>query len=183
MSTTSRQALDLGPTGRTVAENLKRVREERRLSLRQLAEQANGVNLTAHALTHIENQKRRVSVDELTALAVALDVNPNALLLPHDDAPERTTEVTGADGPVTRERAWDWADGHHPLIPAPDDEGQHQQIQFELIGRPPLRRLLFSGFNHLGAEELFTQLPTAVLRRLASIGETEAERRKRDGKS
>jgi hypothetical protein len=109
-------------------------------------------------------------------------VNPNALLLPHDDDPDRTTEVTGVDEPVTCERAWDWADGHYPLIPVPDEDGREQQIHFEMIGRPPRRQLIYVGMNHLGAERLMELLPPEVYRELARYGESEAGRRKRDGK-
>ena len=77
--------LELGPTGRQLAENVKRYRKRRSLSLRELSQCIEGVKLSPDAINKIEKQQRRANTDELTALAVALDVNVSALLLPLTD--------------------------------------------------------------------------------------------------
>jgi transcriptional regulator with XRE-family HTH domain len=160
-----RPRLDLGPTGRAVAANLNRVRTARGISLRDLAKRINGVKLPADALTNIENERRRVNADELTALAVALGVNVSALILPPTDEHTATVEITGA-GNVPASRAWDWADGHHPITLNPNGDDETEQAHFELHARPPERRLLLAGVNRLGARELFDRLSGPELRRL-----------------
>ncbi|MEB3966254.1 helix-turn-helix transcriptional regulator [Streptomyces kunmingensis] len=113
--------IEVGPTGRTVAANVKRLREGRGLTLRALsaALKDNGRPLSADALNKIENGDgnqargvRRVDVDDLVALAVALDVSPLALLLPHDA--RGVAEITGA-GEVDGRDAWSWGRSMSPL--------------------------------------------------------------------
>jgi transcriptional regulator with XRE-family HTH domain len=167
MANQKKPQLDLGPTGKAVAANVKRIREARGLTLRELANRITGVNLDASALTRIEGVHRRVTADELTALAVALDANVSALILPATDEPSATIEITGG-GPVSADMAWDWADGHQPLTTTPTQE---EQAQFELVARPPMRRLLFAGINQLGASELFERLSPSQIRRLLKMEE------------
>lgn len=80
----------LGPTGETVRANIARIRDEQRLTLRQLADRmSTGDRPLAHnTLSEIERGARRCDVDDLVAIAVALDVSPTALLRPasRDDA-------------------------------------------------------------------------------------------------
>ncbi|MCC3653214.1 helix-turn-helix transcriptional regulator [Streptomyces sp. S07_1.15] len=115
--------IELGPTGRTVAANVKRLREGRGLTLRALSKalREKGRPLSADALNKIENGAseeprpiRRVDADDLVALAVALDVHPAALLLPHTAASDQTAIITTA-GEVPARRAWEWAHGMRPL--------------------------------------------------------------------
>jgi len=121
--------IELASTGRTVAANVKRLREEQRLTLRSLSARLKemGRPLSADALNKIENgaseeprQIRRVDVDDLVALSVALGVHPAALLLPptarisgSSGAPT-TVPVTGA-GEVPARAAWEWAHGMRAL--------------------------------------------------------------------
>lgn len=113
--------IELGPTGRTVAANVKRLRESRGITLRALsaALKERGRPLSADALNKIENGDgnqergiRRVDVDDLMALAVVLEVSPVALLLPHD---ARGDAVVTAAGQVNGREAWKWARSIEPL--------------------------------------------------------------------
>jgi hypothetical protein len=61
-------------------------------------------------LRRIEAGDRRVDVDDLVALALALDVSPLALLLPT----EASSLVPEGDR-YAAERIWDWARGHQAL--------------------------------------------------------------------
>ena len=61
------------------------------------------------AIGKIENRTRKVDVDDLMALAVALDVSPLGLLLPQSSASEDVVEVTGMHGPAIA--LWLWAAG------------------------------------------------------------------------
>jgi len=124
---------EIGPTGQTVAANLKRLRGG--ISLRELQERlrSGGHEISASGLQKIEAGVRRVDVDDLLALAVALEVTPNSLLFPpHADA--REAHLTGAAAPVPSVAAWLWADGHEPLWKGTrptqelsDDEQQRRQ--------------------------------------------------------
>ncbi|MFE5793554.1 helix-turn-helix domain-containing protein [Streptomyces sp. NPDC056503] len=136
--------IELGPTGRTVAANVKRLRAGRGLTLRALstALKEHGRALSADALNKIENGAepsdrgvRRVDVDDLMALAVVLNVSPLTLLLPYDAREQ--TDVTGA-GTVEGVRAWEWALAKRPLsYPADADaeERSRHRALFELGSR------------------------------------------------
>ncbi|MBB4984949.1 helix-turn-helix domain-containing protein [Streptomyces nymphaeiformis] len=82
--------IEFGRTGRAVAANVRRLRGERGLSLRGLAEalERHGRHLGEDALGKIERGARagvcsgvrRVDVDDLAALAAVLEVMPAELL-------------------------------------------------------------------------------------------------------
>jgi transcriptional regulator with XRE-family HTH domain len=137
--------IELGPTGRTVAANVKRLRESRGLTLRGLsaALKERGRPLSADALNKIENGNgneergiRRVDVDDLMALAVVLEVSPLALLLPHDA--RGTTDITAA-GQVDGREAWSWGRSMNPLgyrRIEDEDERARAQMAFHLASSP-----------------------------------------------
>lgn len=79
-----RRAVEVGKTGRHVAENLLRLRKVRGFSTRQLSARLTelGRTIPASGLTRMELGSRRIDVDDLVALAAALDVEPAQLLLP-----------------------------------------------------------------------------------------------------
>lgn len=135
-----RRAISSGPTGRTVAKNLERLRRVRGLTTRQLSAELEeaGRPIPASGITRMEKGDRQVSVDDLTALAAVLRVSPSALLLPLDDAPTSTLDVTGA-GAIGADVAWDWMDGRRPLR-FPEGEESTGVLDHELYARPPGRR-------------------------------------------
>lgn len=108
---------DLGPTGEAVARNLKRLRGS--VTLRELQQKLGDVGheISASGLQKIEAGARRVDVDDLMALAIALGVNPNALLFAWSS--DEPLEVTGAK---FRDlvSVWDWAEGEAPVDGDPD---------------------------------------------------------------
>ena len=132
----TKSANELGETGRCVAQNLARIRNAKGISTLKLAAILNesGRRITASAISKIEGGARRVDADDLVAFAVALNVNPSALLLPH--VASGSIEVSTA-GHVSARRAWDWADGLGPLLHA-DDEAV--RVAFQLHARPSGRR-------------------------------------------
>lgn len=71
-----------------------------------------GRRISVSGLSKIENGDRRVDVDDLVALAVAMDVSPLALLLP-ETAPSETVEISG--GRASAGLVWLWSYGQHPL--------------------------------------------------------------------
>jgi len=89
-------AVQRGPTADTVGANVKRLREERNLGLRAFAGRLaeTGRPLTHTALDKIERGTRRVDVDDLMALSVALGVSPLRLLMPHTATADEYVQAT-----------------------------------------------------------------------------------------
>jgi transcriptional regulator with XRE-family HTH domain len=111
-----------------VAARVRDVRTKRKLKVADLAERCAAIGapqLTAQAIYKIEGQResatrppRQVTVDELLALAAALNVAPVHLLVPPDgnDVPYRvTSKITSWRFPV---RAW--IRGAGPIDPDAD---------------------------------------------------------------
>jgi transcriptional regulator with XRE-family HTH domain len=108
-----RPAAQYGPTAEAVAQNVRRFRERRGLSIYSLSGALSKIGrpITPSAIAKIEKQQRQVTVDDLTALAEVLDVSPSTLLLPpFSDGPVNITP----DKSVPWLVAWRWAHGEHP---------------------------------------------------------------------
>jgi len=98
-----------------IGENVAAYRKLRHLSVRGLSERVIelGCPIYPSAISKIEKGKRRVDADDLVALAVALHVTPNSLLLPRECHPGSTVEVAGQT--VKPLEAWAWATGGGPI--------------------------------------------------------------------
>lgn len=107
-------------TGDRVAANVRELRRRQELSLEELSQRLEDLErpIGMKTLSKLELGGRRVTVDDLVALALVLDVNPNALLLPALP-PDDETPLTGAVA-APWWRVWEWATGERPL----DDRGQ-----------------------------------------------------------
>ena len=88
-------SVTLGPSGQTFRENVRRVRQQRGWTLKELsaALAANAHPISQSALSKIENGTRRVDVDDAIALSAALGVPPNALLMPSTSDPRATVQL------------------------------------------------------------------------------------------
>ncbi|AYL34822.1 helix-turn-helix domain-containing protein [Streptomyces sp. PDY-4] len=131
-----RRAIEVGPTGQTVAANIARLRKRRELTTRQLSgilERA-GRSIPASGITRMEKGERVVTVDELAALAVAFGVSPTALLLPLTDRAADRVEITGG-GEVDALAAWEWGIGRVPLTITPGKENT-ELVEHRLFGAP-----------------------------------------------
>lgn len=106
----------LGPTGNTVASNVRRLRKKHGLEYTQLADRLAELKrpIPTLGLRRIEAGDRRVDADDLVALAVALDTNPNALLLPPSENADHVLTVTGV-GMRPAWQVWKWGRGEFPL--------------------------------------------------------------------
>jgi hypothetical protein len=118
------------------------------MTLRALSEEVSRVGrmLSADAINKIENGRhpageipaklvRRADVDDVVALALALNVSPLTLLLPPRSGDEPvaltgTVTVTGRD-------AWRWAEGR---ITTPDSDDLDRQEAYDALTLPPERR-------------------------------------------
>ncbi|GAA2750220.1 helix-turn-helix domain-containing protein [Amnibacterium kyonggiense] len=107
---------EIGPTGLTVAFNLRRLRTSAGLDLRLMSKRLSdlGRPISPAALSRIENLERRVDSDDLVVMALALEVNPNALLLPPTGHPAKVIEL-GPTVRVNADEAWRWARGEHTI--------------------------------------------------------------------
>jgi len=107
--------IELGPTGKTVATNVRRLRAGR--EYKWLSEQlrALGRDITPLAVRRIEDSERRVDADDLVALAVALEVSPVTLLMPVHEDDKTLVTLTGVEQPVTARAAWHWLNGQDPI--------------------------------------------------------------------
>src|SRR5450631_4458968 len=100
-----------GPSSERVAANLRRIRREREITTAALAKRlaALGHPIADTGITKIEKGMRGVDVDDLTALAVALEVTPNLLLLPEMDAAAVNASYMVTPGtPNTSRQMWAW---------------------------------------------------------------------------
>ncbi|OHT67523.1 putative DNA binding protein [Mycobacteroides abscessus subsp. abscessus] len=136
-----RKAIELGATGRTVATNITRFRGLRGLTLAQLSDRMVEVGrpLTGNTLSAIENLDRRADVDDLVAIAAALEVSPAALLMPQVDEdedggiawliptsaePDRGEETVPT---IQSGQFWDWLTADAPLSePLHTDTGRDE---------------------------------------------------------
>lgn len=119
----------VGPVGETVRRELVLLRRLRQMSQRALAQQVSalGVRLAPSAVAKIEDGSRRVDVDDLIALAVALNA-PVARLLVGDFQRALEDDPTVALTPglkVDAFRAWGFVTGQAALAD-PDDPGDRR---------------------------------------------------------
>lgn len=132
-----RRAVEVGPTGRTVADNLARLRKVRGYSTRQLASELerNGRSISASGISRMEKGERVVTADDLVALAAVFGVSPASLLLPLTATAETRVEITGA-GTVDALRAWEWGIGRLPVKLSEGPAGRQQMEEHRLFGMP-----------------------------------------------
>ena len=103
------------PVAARVAANVKVLRNERGLDLSDVSETmtALGRPLSLNGLSKVERGKRGIDVDDLVALALALDVSPVRLLLTPDASDDRISLTPKVS--VPKRDAWQWASGEHQL--------------------------------------------------------------------
>lgn len=98
----------------TIAQRVKELRGRRGWSAADLGKAASkyGISWDRFAVSNLENGKRQnVTVQELFALALALDVAPTNLLVPLDDRPYQVTPVRAESADMVRA----WVRGEEPL--------------------------------------------------------------------
>lgn len=128
--------LDLGPTGKRVAERVHHYRERNNLTFAELARRLGDVGhpIPPLGLRRIESEERKVTVDDLTALAVIFDVGPYELLSPPplegDDSANVEAQATGTPVlPLNNLRAWIHYGHGKYLDPAYDRDAQNAEIK------------------------------------------------------
>ncbi|OYN78891.1 helix-turn-helix domain-containing protein [Mycolicibacterium sphagni] len=109
---------DVGTTAQTVAANVNRLRVAQNMNYSQLSERlkaATDWSINAVGIRRIESGERRVTPDDLVALAIALKVSPAKLLMPPATERSESVEVTGVNQPVQAEELWAWLTSDQPL--------------------------------------------------------------------
>ncbi len=115
-------------------ENLRQLRRDMRgMGQAELAQRVSdlGVPLRVNSISRLENGTRVADVPELLALAVALDVTPNRLLLTADATDEPVGLTPNLS--VTARCAWKWAAGDQAL---PKNGVDRYGSGFQLVNRP-----------------------------------------------
>lgn len=135
-----------------VAERVRDVRKRRGLTASQLAERCAEIGapeLTAQALSNIETgrrvkdgpRRRYITIDEVLALALALDVAPVHLVVPPDAADEDEYQITPTSAVSVRDvRAW--FRGYYPVLgrSVRDFHGEVPESEYGLVQLAPQSR-------------------------------------------
>jgi transcriptional regulator with XRE-family HTH domain len=100
--------VEIGLTGETVRANIKRLRREKEMTLRDLSDHTGRVvrPMAHNTISEIERGARRVDVDDLIALAEGLNVSPIALLMPKTDTKDDLVQATGHPPERARDLLW-----------------------------------------------------------------------------
>lgn len=104
---------DIGPTSRAVAANVKKFRTDAGLNYTELSERLEkvaGWSINAVGIRRIESGERRVTPDDLAALALAFGASPISLLMPQLRTVQVGDEVTftGMNSQLRADTAWAW---------------------------------------------------------------------------
>ncbi|MDV6293299.1 helix-turn-helix domain-containing protein [Rhodococcus aetherivorans] len=107
---------ELGPTGQTAADNVKRIRERQRITYAELSRtlQYLGRSIPPLGLRRIEEGERRIDVDDLVALSAALGVSPITLLMPDTTTDTELVEASGVKQ-VPAGELWQWMRTEMPI--------------------------------------------------------------------
>jgi transcriptional regulator with XRE-family HTH domain len=142
-----------------LAERVRQVRKRRGMTVPALAARCaerGAPQLTAQAIYKIEGQResstrppRRLTVDELIALALALNAPPLYLLIPPDD-PDEPYPLT-ATLAMSRANVADWFVGKGPIMPPLPLVGDTRQFYTEL---PEDKFQAFLGYKKDEASDL-----------------------------
>lgn len=124
-----------------LSHNLRELRKELDVSTYELSRrlEAIGNPIRPNAITRIEMGDRRVDVDDLVALAIALNVTPNRLMMPNplgisNNGFEMSVVVTGSAVADTADM-WAWADGDRPLRLQIDGEPYGPDMDEDAVNR------------------------------------------------
>jgi transcriptional regulator with XRE-family HTH domain len=171
-------------TGERVAANVAALRQERGLTTRALEKRLTelGHKIGHTSITKIEQNKRSVSVEDLVALALALGVNTNRLLM-SARADAADVQLTPAVAPAAFQ-AWAWADGNQPLLAAayggPDTRWSEVMYDFHHHARPVDKRVREAHEAMRAAREVITRIDT-LLTYLIETGQGVLQYRDKDG--
>lgn len=163
-----------GPAARRVVENVVGLRKARGYTRERLSERlaAVGRPIRTTGLARLEAGRRRVDVDDLVALALALGVSPLRLLLPardDDAAVEMYVELTDEIA-IPWDRAWRWAAGEAPIPLPGEGTSQNRFLNENRPFDPQVHELSPAARARIGHLETQVKALHAVLEALAPGG-------------
>lgn len=132
--------IPVGPTGLRVMANVKRLRQAKGMTYKDLSQRLTrlGRPIPVLGLSRMEKGERRVDADDLVALAIALDCAPSKLLLPELDPPGspamHSLTPQGTEGSAIE--LWEWAIGEAPLPGTPPAESSDSVLDFMSSNAP-----------------------------------------------
>ena len=163
---------EYGPTAAAVAANVGRLRSELRLSYTDVSDRLaeRGWPLSPVAVRRIEKGQRKVSPDDLTALAIALRVSPVTLLMPNTESRDDEVELSGVAAGAFRNQArltanvaWQWLRGDQFVMAFGDKHLDDFQAAFILRSAPDwLRTILRSQMDEQLAGTLSAEMKDAA---------------------
>ncbi|MFE9579955.1 DNA/RNA helicase domain-containing protein [Nocardia sp. NPDC006044] len=163
-SAMAKQVAALGPAGIRVGQRVRDLRRHQGLTLHALASKLAdlGRPIDISALAKVEKGQRRIDVDDLMALAVALDASPNWILLPDRVSDDSPIELTPSHQQGGLE-VWQWAVRDHPDEldpPSPDSHVPVDQLDQSLdLG---VTQSVWSGaHSHVPYESVLSQVKHA----------------------
>lgn len=108
---------DMGPTGETVAGNITRIRQAQGLNYTDVSKRvaAAGREISPLAVRRIEEKQRRLDVDDLMAVSVALGVAPISLMNVDLEDPDEPVRATGIEAALTAKALYRWLQGESEL--------------------------------------------------------------------
>ncbi|WP_153453819.1 helix-turn-helix domain-containing protein [Streptomyces smaragdinus] len=135
-----KQKMTTGPAGEVLRQNIKNFREGKRITFAELSTRLAdlGRPIPVLGLRRIERGERRVDVDDLIALSLALNASPGRLLLPPGEPQEDRQDGRQHWMPLTEtvevpwETAWRWMHGEYP----PEDVSAREVREFRAENRP-----------------------------------------------
>lgn len=122
----------VGSTGKTVSENIRRIRESKNMPYAELSRRLEALEcpIPELGLRNIERGQRKVDTDELVALAIVLKTTPAFLLMHDTKNMEDLVELPGHD-PLPAIRVWDWITGAEPIPGGAKDKTEFFQATLQ----------------------------------------------------
>jgi hypothetical protein len=136
-----KKQIDLGPIGVTVAANIEWVRKHKNLSYAELSRRLDdlGRPIAPLGLTRIRDLQRRVDIDDLIAIALALGFPPLELLLPLDGSPSEKVKVTDKGSQYSQLQLRNWLMGLRSIDAEPPEVPYGQlHVSIRVPGEPPI---------------------------------------------
>lgn len=129
---TARKSARLGASGEVVRQRIREVRDAQGVTGAQLSARLNdlGRPIPLLGIQRIESGERRVDVDDLVAIAVALEVSPTTFMLPNSNDRNDRVTATGLATEPTAEQLWDWLRVDHYI-----DRAKNGMEQLDFIKR------------------------------------------------
>jgi len=135
----AKRRVEIGETGETVRSNVARIRKRKDLTLRDVADRLQETDrpLAFNTLSEIERGARRVDVDDLVALAAALEVSPSSILMPEVIDGDMSVKGTGIEKPMEAAHYWNWLMARESHVDNENGSTGEELLQFAAAALPP----------------------------------------------